>query len=64
MVVKRKTYEPLPLPASFEAGLDRRPADWALRLVASDWLEENGDLLGAECLRWQAQKRKRPDRDR
>jgi uncharacterized protein (TIGR02996 family) len=62
--MKRKTYEPLSLPDSFESALDRRPADWALRLVAADWLEENGDPFGAECLRWQARHRKRPDRNR
>jgi uncharacterized protein (TIGR02996 family) len=60
--VSKTSYTPLPLPAEFDAGLDRRPADWELRLVAADWLEEHGDTLGAECLRWQARFRKRPHR--
>ncbi len=59
---KRTRYAPLLIPESFGVGLARRPADWALRSVIADWLEDNGDVLGAECVRWQVQNRKRPDR--
>lgn len=44
----------------FEFSLSQNPADWELRLVYSDWLEENGDQVAAEGQRWQAANQKHP----
>src|SRR5438093_1420071 len=49
--MSRARYTPLALPQEFEAGLDKRPADWDLRSVIADWLEDNGDVRGAKCVR-------------
>lgn len=38
------------------------PEDWPLYGVAADCLEEAGDSLSAECLRWAARARKRARR--
>lgn len=38
--------------AGFIAALDERPDDWRLRLIYSDWLEEQGRLDEAACQRW------------
>src|SRR4051812_4864231 len=60
--MRQPRYAPLKLPEDFERALDRRPADWDLRAVIADWLDDNGDTLGAECLRWQARAGRRPQR--
>jgi len=49
---------------AFERALDRRPNDWATRLVYADWLEENGEPVLAAGQRWQARYKKRPHCDR
>jgi hypothetical protein len=46
---------------AWEEHLDENSDDFELRGTAmADFLEEHGDNIGAACLRWQAQARKRP----
>ena len=47
----------------FEAELDRDPANWGLRLIFADWLDEQGDHIAARCQRWMGENEKRPDFD-
>ncbi len=47
--------------AAFQAALDERPADHALRLVFADWLEERGDWRAAGY-RWMGECRQHPRR--
>lgn len=44
----------------FERLLDRSPHDWQTRLIYSDCLEEEGDLLLAEAQRWMVEQRFAP----
>jgi uncharacterized protein (TIGR02996 family) len=46
--------------AVFQLGLDDRPDDCALRLVFSDWLEEEGRGDEAAAQRWMAENSRRP----
>jgi uncharacterized protein (TIGR02996 family) len=45
----------------WQALLDRDPADPALRLQYSDWLEEQGQMTEAELQRWLAHNGKYPN---
>lgn len=36
------------------------PEDWPRRLILADWLEECGEVMGAEAMRWMARNKKRP----
>lgn len=47
--------ERLPLEASFRQAIDADPRDSVNRLVAADWLEENGRPRSARVQRWIAQ---------
>jgi uncharacterized protein (TIGR02996 family) len=47
--------------SDWQALLDREPADSALRLQYSDWLEEQGLLNEAEVQRWLARAGKHPN---
>ena len=38
-----------------QKALDANPEDQTLRLVLADWYEEQGDLAGAQCMRWLAE---------
>ena len=46
---------------AFQAALDERPADHALRLVFADWLEERGDWRAAGY-RWMGENHSYPIR--
>jgi len=46
----------------FESTLDVDPEDWVQRLVYADFLEEQGEYEAAEGQRWQATKRRHPER--
>lgn len=39
-------------PNQFDSHLDNNPADWATRLVYSDWLEDEGRVEEAKFQRW------------
>ena len=45
---------------SFEAELDRDPANWGLKLIYADWLEEQGEHIAARGQRWMAENEKHP----
>mgnify|MGYP001611533796 CR=1 FL=1 len=47
---------------NFEEQLDLDPGNWDVRLVYSDWLEEQGELEYASYLRWTVRNKKRPYR--
>jgi len=45
----------------FWRALEADPADWDLRLVFADWLEDHGEEVLAAGQRWQAHARQKPD---
>ena len=42
----------------FESQLDKDPANWDLRLIYSDYLEEKGNISLAQAQRWMASEKK------
>lgn len=48
------------IPEMFWESLNREPACMTLRAAVADWLEENDDPDGAECLRWSIEKGRVP----
>ena len=44
----------------FEQQLDLNPANFQLRAIYADWLEEQGDEAAAYCQRWMVKYKKRP----
>jgi hypothetical protein len=45
---------------AFHALLDDDPQDWLIRSHLADWYADQGDSVAEDCLRWQAQEKKRP----
>lgn len=54
------TYELELIPKCFWAAMEKTPECLTLRSAIADYLEEQGDTDGAECLRWSIAKRRRP----
>jgi uncharacterized protein (TIGR02996 family) len=50
--------------ADFEKALDENPDDWNMRLMYSDWLQEQGQDDRATFLRLVVRQEKRPDFDK
>ncbi len=44
----------------FEAMLDADPEDWTCRAIYADFLEEQGEVVAAQCQRWMVERKRRP----
>jgi hypothetical protein len=62
LMARRASVDPTVL--ALQAALDANPADWPLRGVLADRLEELGDEIAAAGQRWQAKFEKHPLFDR